>query len=51
MAAQIIREDDDSIVIELTFSKHSSFLQAEEQIQDQLNEAGRLATERCRRTP
>ena len=39
MAAQIIREDDDSIVIELTFSKHSSFLHAEEQIQDQLSAA------------
>lgn len=47
MAVQITREDDDSIVIELTFAKHSSFLQAEEQIQDQLNSAGRLATERC----
>lgn len=47
MAAQIIREDDDTIVIQLTFSKHASFLEAEEQIQDGLNEAGRLATERC----
>lgn len=47
MAAQIIREDDDTIVIQLTFSKHASFLEAEEQIQDGLNEAGRLVTERC----
>lgn len=47
MPAQIVREDADTIVIQLTFSKHANFLEAEEQIQDGLNEAGRLATERC----
>lgn len=45
MTAQVIRQVDDSITIEVTLALTGSMLQAEEAIQDALNEAGLLATE------
>jgi hypothetical protein len=47
MAATLISEDADELVIQVTIPKSRCFLQCEEQIQDALNEAGRLATGRC----
>ena len=47
MAAQLLREDDDQLVIEITVPKSRDFLQCEDDIQDALNEAGRLATAKC----
>lgn len=47
MAAQFIRETDDEIFIQLSIPKSSDFLECESQIQDSLNEAGRLATQYC----
>jgi len=47
MAAEILREDDNQIVIEITIVKHSSFVDCENEIQDRLNEVGCLATARC----
>ena len=45
MAAQVIRQSRDSITIEVTLPLSGSMLQAEEAIQDGLNEVGLLATE------
>lgn len=47
MSAKVIRSDRDEVVIELTIPKNSNFLEAEEQIQHSLNDAGRLATQNC----
>ena len=46
MTAQITRQAIDSITIEVTMPLTGSMLQAEEAIQDALNEVGRLATEK-----
>ena len=46
MTAQITRQAKDSITIEVTVPLTGSMLQAEEAIQDALNEVGRLATEK-----
>ena len=46
MTAQVTRESKDTITIEITFPLTGSMLQAEEAIQDALNEGGLLATER-----
>jgi hypothetical protein len=46
MTAQITRQGRDSITIEVTLPLTGSMLQAEEAIQDALNEAGLLATEK-----
>jgi hypothetical protein len=45
MAAQVTRQNKDSITIEVTLPLTGSMLQAEEAIQDALNEVGLLATE------
>jgi len=45
MTAQVTRQINDSITIEVTLPLTGSMLQAEEAIQDALNEAGLLATE------
>jgi hypothetical protein len=45
MAAQVIRQMEDSITIEVTLPLGGSMLEAEEAIQDALNEVGLLATE------
>ncbi len=45
MTAQVTRQIKDSITIEVTLPLTGSMLQAEEAIQDALNEAGLLATE------
>ena len=45
MAAQVTRQSKDSITIEVTVPLGGSMLQAEEAIQDGLNEVGLLATE------
>lgn len=47
MSAQLLREDDHQVVIQITISKSGNFLQCEEQIQSALNDAGRLATGSC----
>lgn len=47
MSAKVLRSDRDEVVIELTIPKSSNFLEAEEQIQQSLNEAGKLATRNC----
>lgn len=49
MPAQLLQEDDNQLVIEITVQKSGDFLQCEEQIQSALNEAGRLATGSCLR--
>jgi hypothetical protein len=46
MTAQVIQHTNDSITIEVTVPIAGSMLQAEEEIQDALNEAGLLATEK-----
>lgn len=46
MAAQITCQRNNSITIEVTFSLTGSMLQAEEAIQDAVNEVGLLATEK-----
>ena len=46
MTAQVTRQSKDSITIEVTFQLTGSMLQAEEAIQDALNEGGLLATEK-----
>ena len=45
MTAQVTRQSKDSITIEVTLPLSGSMLQAEETIQDALNEIGLLATE------
>jgi hypothetical protein len=45
MTAQVTRQSEDSITIEVTVPLSGSMLQAEETIQDALNEVGLLATE------
>jgi hypothetical protein len=45
MTAQVTRQSKDSITIEVTLPLTGSMLQAEEAIQDALNEGGLLATE------
>ena len=45
MTAQVVRQINDSITIEVTLPLTGSMLQAEEAIQDALNEAGLLASE------
>jgi len=45
MTAQVVRQNNASITIEVTLSLTGSMLQAEEAIQDALNEVGLLATE------
>ena len=45
MTAQVTRQSKESITIEVTFPLTGSMLQAEEAIQDALNEGGLLATE------
>jgi hypothetical protein len=45
MTAQVTRQSNDSITIEVTLPLTGSMLQAEEAIQDALNEVGLLATE------
>jgi len=47
MPAKLLREDADQVVFEVTIPKSRDFLQCEEQIQDALNDAGRLATGKC----
>jgi hypothetical protein len=47
MAATLISEDAHQLVIQISIPKSRDFLQCEEQIQDALNEAGRLATGKC----
>lgn len=46
MTAQVTRQSKDSITIEVTLPLTGSMLQSEEAIQDALNEAGLLATEK-----
>ena len=46
MTAQVTRQINDSITIEVTLPLTGSMLQAEEAIQDALNEVGLLATEK-----
>lgn len=47
MAARILLEDEEKIVIEVTISKNSNFLEFEERLQGVLSEAGRQVTERA----
>lgn len=47
MPVEVVREDSDNVVIEITIPKHSCFMECEEEIQTQLNHAGRLATGSC----
>lgn len=47
MAARILMEDEEKIVIEVTISKNSNFLDFEERLQGILSEAGRQVTERA----
>jgi hypothetical protein len=47
MAATLISEDAHQLVIQITIPKSRDFLQCEVQIQDALNDAGRLATGKC----
>ena len=47
MSAQLIDEDANQLVIQITVTKSGDFLECEGQIQSALNDAGRLATERC----
>jgi len=49
MTAQVTRQSEDSITIEVTAPLGGSMLQAEEAIQDGLNEVGLLATEEKRK--
>lgn len=49
MAATLISEDTHQLVVQITIPKSRDFLQCEEQIQDALNDAGRLATAKCQR--
>ena len=47
MAATIVSDDDDKIVIRVSIPKHRCMLKCEEEIQKQLNEAGKSATKSC----
>jgi hypothetical protein len=47
MPAVLVRDDSDELVITITVPKSRDFLQCEEEIQNALNEAGRLATGKC----
>jgi hypothetical protein len=47
MAATLIAEDAEHLVIQISIPKSRCFLQCEEKIQDALNDAGRLATGKC----
>ncbi len=47
MAATIVNEEDDQIVVQISFSKSRCMIECEEEIQKQLNEAGKLATKSC----
>ncbi len=47
MPTEILHEDDESIVIQITIPKHSNFVDCENEIQNRLNEVGGLATGRC----
>ena len=47
MAATLISEDANQLVIQITIPKSRDFLECEEQIQDALNAAGALATGKC----
>ena len=47
MGSRILQEDEEKIVVEITISKNSNFLEFEEQLQVRLSEAGRTVTERA----
>lgn len=47
MSAELLSEDDSQLVIQVTIPKSRDFLQCEDQIQDALNDVGRLATAKC----
>lgn len=47
MAAKVLRETETEVVIELTVPKSRDFFRCEENIQEALNQAGRLATGTC----
>lgn len=47
MSARVISNSDEEIVIEMRIPKSGSFLDREGVIQDEINAAGRLATETC----
>ncbi len=47
MSATLISETDNELVIQVTVSKSREFLQCEEDIQDALNQVGKLATSKC----
>jgi len=47
MAATLISEDADELVIQIRIRKSSDFPRCEDLIQDALNDAGRLATRKC----
>ena len=47
MAAKLVREDSENVVIEISIPKKSCFMDCEEEIQEHLNEAGALATKSC----
>ncbi len=44
MGARLVRTDPDAIVVEVAIPQAATLAAAEAQIQDALNEAGRLAT-------
>jgi len=47
MGSRVLQADEDKIVVEITISKNSNFLEFEEQLQGRLSEAGRTVTERA----
>jgi len=47
MSAKVVHEGSEELVIEVRIPKSRDFTQCEEQIQEALNEAGRLATGKC----
>lgn len=47
MSVRLLSNTDDEVVIELRIPKSGSFLDCENAIQDELNNAGKLATQKC----
>lgn len=47
MSAELIRESDSELVIQITIPKSGNFMECEQQIRQALNESGALATGKC----
>lgn len=47
MPAKLVSNNEEEVVIEVRIPKSRVFLECEEQIQDEMNDAGKLATEKC----